>query len=287
MFIDFLGRRGPLSVGYGVPSKCLGPELGFGHVVGDHLKDRVLIIKTAWGGKSLGRDFLPPSAVQPTSEELHRMAEEQNERERKAAARDGREPRAEVTAADIEATYGHYYREMLAHVRATLDDFDGRFPEWKRHTPKLAGFVWFQGWNDQFKEEWASSYEDNLAALIRDVRRDLDAKDLPVVIGQVGFDGSNEPQKKNGKPTARTLIQKGQLAVSRRAEFKKTVVTVETAPLWDQEANAIYHGEGGWKKDPEKWRQFGNDRPYHYLGSPWFFTQAGRAFGDAMVTLID
>ena len=40
------------------------------------------------------------------------------------------------------------------------------------------------------------------------------------------------------------------------------------------------------RADPEKWRQFGNDRPYHYYGSPWFFAQAGRAFGDAMVKLI-
>jgi hypothetical protein len=51
------------------------------------------------------------------------------------------------------------------------------------------------------------------------------------------------------------------------------------------EAHAIYHGPGGWSKDVAKWRQFGDDRPYHYYGSPWFFSQAGTAFGKAMIAL--
>ena len=53
------------------------------------------------------------------------------------------------------------------------------------------------------------------------------------------------------------------------------------------EADAIYNGEGGWQKDVDKWRQFGNDRPYHYLGSPWFFAQTGTGFGEAMVRLLE
>ena len=35
-----------------------------------------------------------------------------------------------------------------------------------------------------------------------------------------------------------------------------------------------------------EWRRFGDDRPYHYLGSPWFFAQAGTAFAEAMKGLI-
>jgi hypothetical protein len=34
----------------------------FGHVLGDNLDNQVLLIKTAWGGKSLYRDFRPPSS---------------------------------------------------------------------------------------------------------------------------------------------------------------------------------------------------------------------------------
>src|SRR5688572_18605001 len=56
VFVKFLDRKGKLTVGFGSP-KCVGPELEFGTVVGDHYKEPVLLIKTAWGGRSLYRDF--------------------------------------------------------------------------------------------------------------------------------------------------------------------------------------------------------------------------------------
>jgi hypothetical protein len=52
------------------------------------------------------------------------------------------------------------------------------------------------------------------------------------------------------------------------------------------EADGIYYGPGGWQKDVERWRQFGDDRPYHYLGSPWFFAQVGTSFGKAMLEML-
>lgn len=57
-------RKGGLTVGYTGygNSSHIGPELGFGFVIGDHLKEPVLLIKTAWGGKSLFVDFRPPSS---------------------------------------------------------------------------------------------------------------------------------------------------------------------------------------------------------------------------------
>ncbi len=61
VWINFHEHHGKLTVGYGSPG-CIGPELEFGIVVGDYFKAPVLLIKTAWGGRSLGRDFLPPSA---------------------------------------------------------------------------------------------------------------------------------------------------------------------------------------------------------------------------------
>ncbi len=47
--------------GYG-GSSHIGPELQFGHVMGDFFEEPVLLIKTAWGGKSLYKDFRPPSS---------------------------------------------------------------------------------------------------------------------------------------------------------------------------------------------------------------------------------
>jgi alpha-galactosidase len=67
VWIKFLDRHGKLTVGYGAP-KCIGPELEFGNVVGDHYGKQVLLIKPAWGGRSLYRDFRSPSAGLPPAE---------------------------------------------------------------------------------------------------------------------------------------------------------------------------------------------------------------------------
>src|SRR5947207_4805662 len=72
VWIKFLDRKGKLTVGYGSP-KCIGPELEFGTVVGDRYDEQVLLIKTAWGGRSLFRDFRPPSAGLPADAVLEKM----------------------------------------------------------------------------------------------------------------------------------------------------------------------------------------------------------------------
>ena len=59
---------GKLTAGYGsrgVPSELgekIGPEFTFGIYAQKALKQPILIIKTAWGGKSIHTDFRPPSA---------------------------------------------------------------------------------------------------------------------------------------------------------------------------------------------------------------------------------
>lgn len=55
---------GPLSIGFAVygGTHHFGPELQFGHIVGDRFTEPVLLVKTAWGGKSLYKDFRPPSS---------------------------------------------------------------------------------------------------------------------------------------------------------------------------------------------------------------------------------
>ena len=62
VWISDLDRKGPLTVGFGAKDDRIGPELGFGNVVGDAFDEPVLLIKCAWGGKSLAVDFRPPSA---------------------------------------------------------------------------------------------------------------------------------------------------------------------------------------------------------------------------------
>ena len=71
-------RKGGLTIGYTGygGSSHIGPELQFGHVVGDHHDEPVLLIKTAWGGKSLYVDFRPPSAGGEVGPYYTKMVEE-------------------------------------------------------------------------------------------------------------------------------------------------------------------------------------------------------------------
>ncbi len=268
VFISFLNRRGKLTVGFGSPN-CIGPELEFGNVVGDHFKEPVLIIKAAWGGKSLGRDFRPPSSGLPSKEKLEAILAKTNEENRKRK-------RPEVTMDDIRSSYGHYYRLMLEEVRSNLDQLPKRFPELKGWEPEIAGFVWFQGWNDMFDPDFVSGYGQHLAHLIQDVRRDLGAPTLPVVIGQMGQNGF-QPAEGN-----MAIIQQAQARVASVPELGGNVRVVATDAFWDPAADALI---ANWQDHVEEWKKVGSDRGYHYLGSAITFSEIGRAFGESMLEL--
>jgi len=153
VWIDYLDRKGPLTVGYGARPTSIGPELGFGWVVGDALPERVLLVKLAWGGKSLARDFRPPSAG------------------------------GEV---------GPYYTQLVAGTKAVLARLGDEFPALKGAIPEIAGFGWHQGWNDRINQAYNNEYEKNLAHFIRDIRKDLGAPKLPFVVAETGMNGPEE-----------------------------------------------------------------------------------------------
>lgn len=139
---------GPLSMGFSVygDSHHFGPELQFGHVVGDYLDEQVLLIKTAWGGKSLYQDFRPPSSGGKVGPYFVKMIQE--------------------------------IREALANIKA---DFGAEHDDYQ-----LAGFVWYHGWNDGVDPEHAvPQYEQNLVNLIVDLRKELNCPQLPVVVGEL------------------------------------------------------------------------------------------------------
>ena len=158
-FIRFRNKQGVMAggvsigfTGYGSDKSRhhIGPELQIGHVLGDHFKEPVLLIKTAWGGKSLYKDFRPPSAGGET---------------------------------------GPYYKQMLDEVEEALAGIGKEFPELKGRKPEWAGFVWFQGWNDMFDKDALAEYEQNLVHLIQDLRKELKSPDLPVIVGELGNGG--------------------------------------------------------------------------------------------------
>lgn len=151
--IHYLDRKGKLTAGFGVQEDRIGPELGFGTVIGDAVEEPVLLIKLAWGGKSLARDFRPPSSGGET---------------------------------------GPYYKEIVERTRAILKDLKSQFPELGGRGYELAGFGWHQGWNDRIDQAFNDEYEKNMANFIRDIRKDLGKPNLPFVIAETGMSGPEE-----------------------------------------------------------------------------------------------
>jgi hypothetical protein len=187
VFIHYLDRKGKLTAGFGVKEDRIGPELGFGFVVGDAYEEPVLLVKLAWGGKSLAKDFRPPSAG------------------------------GEV---------GPFYKEIVDRTKAVLKDLKKEFPEFGDRGYELAGFGWHQGWNDRVNQAFNDEYEKNMANFIRDIRKDLGAKNLPFVIAETGMSG---PEEKH--PRALSLM-KAQAAVAEYPEFKGSVAFVGTKAFW-------------------------------------------------------
>jgi hypothetical protein len=263
VWIKFLDRKGKLTVGFGSPN-CIGPELEFGNAVGDRYPEPVLLIKTAWGGRSLYRDFRSPSAGLPPPPVLEKMLADQ------------RQKKPDATLDDVQQPFGASYRAILDEVRGTLAELKNHFPSCAEQGYELAGFIWFQGWNDMINADATAEYTSNLAHFIRDVRKDLQSPQLPFVIGQMGVDGLH--------PNAGIQrFKDAQAAVLDVAEFRGNVALVKTDVFWDTEAEAVY--KRGWREHLDEWNKVGSDRPFHYLGSAKTMCRIGRAFGDAVLEL--
>ena len=272
VFIKYLERKGPLTIGYGSPGRT-GAELEFGVMMGNHFSEPVILIKAAWGGHSLYKLFRSPSAGLP--EEM--MKKELQQAQERVTKSNEKNKKTDPLPAmeDIRKDYGLSYRNILAEVKAVMENHATMFPELKGTTPELAGFVWFQGWNDQYGAE--NEYASNMKHFIADVRKDLRAPNLPFVIAAMGQNGS--------KPAAGAMltIREAQLAMNDVAEFKGNVKAFRTDVLVDKAAEDLYPT---WQKNFEQWKLTGGDRAYHYLGSAIWFTRIGHAMGEAMLDLL-
>ena len=186
--------QGKVEVGYGFDRDRIGPEYGFGMYMDKAIEEPVLIIKTAWGGKSLAVDFRPPSArpYEPSAIEKDR----------------GSVPATE--------TVGHYYREMIRFVRTTLQDAESI----RKVVPgynagqgyALAGFVWFQGWNDMCNRHHIEQYTENMIHFISDIRQEFDTPTMPFIVGILGVYGVDPDSRKFDKGLPVTAFRRAQFA---------------------------------------------------------------------------
>ncbi len=319
-YTDLNEKKGKLTAGFGAPDNKIGPEFTFGITMEKLLGEPILIIKTSWGGRSLHTDFRPPSAgpyvLAKETQELW------DENPKGAHGIPKAEDRPKFYAEKVAAT-GVYYREMIAHVQKVLKDIKRVVPDYdEKQGYELAGFVWFQGFNDYVdggvypKQNKAGGYDlyaDLLAHFIRDVRKDLKAPKLPVVVGVMGIDGM-----KGDKKAPMMHFREAQRKPTTLDEFKGNVVAVETAPFWDDDLEAFVERkqrvygklEQGFREanpkptEPEKEaarkkaldEEFKPDElkrlktgvsngGYHYLGAAKIMAPIGKAFAEEVVKL--
>jgi alpha-galactosidase len=297
-------RSGKLTAGYGsqhhVGTGKIGPELTFGITMHERLGEPILLIKAAWGGKSLRVDFRPPSAGD--------LGEKKPDEEP-----------------------GRYYRLLVEHVEKVLADPGKVHPAYDpKEGVELAGMVWFQGFNDlvgpyptregatgrQRVKDYAE-YSRLLACLIRDVRKDLSAPELPFVVGVLGVGG-----KEAGGNTE--AFRESMAAPAGMDEFRGNVANVFTENFWPAEIDAVQAkiapiqneiskrqralkkevsdkrelGEATARLKAEKERRIAealteeelfilnqgvSNRGFHYHGSAKFFAKTGEAFAEALL----
>jgi len=77
-------------------------------------------------------------------------------------------------------------------MHIALEKTKEAFPDLAAREFKIAGLVWFQGWNDQINGGFRAEYKDNMVAFIKDIRKHLKVPNLPIVIGVVGHGGEEK-----------------------------------------------------------------------------------------------
>ena len=247
-------QTGKLTTGFGASQNGpkIGPEYTFGITIQKYIDGPILLIKTSWGGKSLNTDFRSPSAGPYVF----------NETQLAAFQKQGKDI-ATIQAEKDKAT-GVSYQEMIEHVKYVLSDIKRVVPDYDASQGyELAGFVWFQGWNDMVdgstypnrdKPRGYEAYSVAMAHFIRDVRKDLDTPKLPFVIGVLGVGG---PVSEYGPDQQRykSIHQNFRDAMAAPAglpEFKGNVAAVLTEKYWDQELTAAKAKENGVKQQAKK-----------------------------------
>ncbi|MBK8955789.1 MAG: T9SS type A sorting domain-containing protein [Saprospiraceae bacterium] len=218
-----------ITVGQGAYDGLIGPELMFAHQLDEFYEDPVLIIKTAWGGKSLAKDFRPPSAG---------------------------------------GTTGEFYNHMIQKVKDVTQNLSSEFPEIKIKDFEIAGFAWFQGWNDGESDSFLKEYESNLDHLVNDVRKDLNKPNLPIVIASSG-QGGYEPTNDSWVQSMQNIVSVAQENVGcNDSLYGGGVGFVNSKPFYLSSSES-----------PE-------DAIYHFNNNALTFLNVGKSMGDEMIKAI-
>jgi hypothetical protein len=239
---------------------------GFGMHSATSPGEKILIIKTAWGGKTIAEDFRPPSSVA--------------------------DPQGKGQFDTGPNVVGHYYTRMMTIVEQIMAPgvIATMFPDLAGLEPEISGFGWFQGWNDGCDLNQTAAYEANMVNLIKDVRTAWKKPALPVTIAASGFDGfygeektvsppgcfEEEPSIKcncaNDRGCRRLDVVRSQFNAAnatRHPELGGHVITMETRGFWRDAKYSPNHGQG-----------------YHFWHNAETYYLIGQAMAKGMLSLL-
>jgi alpha-galactosidase len=263
-----------LNIGCGAGSGNIGPELGFGHMVGNFHDEPVLLLKASQGNRSLGWDFLPPGSERFEFEgKIYAGYKETPSRWEKGTT-------PEKPGHDWYA--GKQYDDCFGAAKEVLADFDKQFPHWAGRGYEIAGFGWWQGHKDGGENgtgeatPYAIRYEHNLVHLIHTLRKEFGAPEAPFVVATCGFGGGSNLDSKTGHRTpwepgsSADTIFNAQMNVSdpdKYPDFAGNVASVDTRPFF---------------REPE---ESPRAQGFHYNQNAETYMLVGEGMGKAMVEL--
>ena len=235
-----------------VRGKTIGPELQFGHILGQILDEPILVLKACIGNRSLGWDLLPPGSERYTFEG-----------KTYAGYKDDTPSWVEGQEKKPVAWYaGKQYDDDTANAKKVLSEIGKYYPGAEKY--EIAGFVWWQGHKDQ-NAAHASHYEQNLVNLIKNLRKDFNAPNAPFVLAV----GCGNP----GRASFGLQIAEAQLAMNdakKHPEFVGNVLCVESRDFWKS-------------KDVSP----NQKQDYHYFRNAETYLEVGDALGWAMAKLLN
>ncbi|GAX23564.1 hypothetical protein FisN_14Hh258 [Fistulifera solaris] len=150
--------HGNLTVkGFGAHANLFGPEVEFGHVLGEFFDEPVLLIKSAWSGRTLQKDFRPPLGKEPG---------------------------------------GFQWFRLLSNIKDAVKHLDTILgPEYKHARYDIKGLVWWHGYSDLEDVVANRNYKDNLTILLTFMRTKIKSG-LPILVGELGGQGTVNAMKK-------------------------------------------------------------------------------------------
>lgn len=169
---------------------------------------------------------------------------------------------------------GQEYMELVDSIKAVLRDPKRFYPDHKGQQFEISGLVWFQGIKDSKLEFTAKEYEANLSGLIKDIRKELEVPNLPVVVA------ANRHGKLNTDSPKR-IVHDAQMAVAdpeKHPEFANTVISIDTTPFFrgkEQSPGVIVGGRRALLFYPQR-----------YNNNAETFLLIGEAMGQSMLKLV-